>query len=33
MFFCDGLLKNVKDKAVSFLLDKNMSKEFSCIKI
>ena len=30
--FCDVLLKNVKDKVVSFLLDRNMGKDFHVLK-
>ena len=31
--FCDVSLKNVNDKALHFLLVKNMGKDFSCTKI
>ena len=31
-FFYDGFLKNLKDKALNFLLVKNVNKDFSCIE-
>ena len=33
MDFCAVFFKSVKVKAVSFLLDKNIGKDFTCIKI